>query len=97
MFTRILITYMLNIFDLIMTLYFVNKFGIGVEGNPFGRFLLERPLLLVITKVVCIGALLLLLYKLKNHPWARIGSWITLGAYTLLSVYHIILFFLIRR
>lgn len=34
---RLILTYIFNIIDLIITMYLVRLFGLSVEGNPIGR------------------------------------------------------------
>ena len=57
---RLLIAYLLNLFDLAMTTHWVNKFGIDIEANPAGRWLYENHLA-VPAKVFGIGVLFLIL------------------------------------
>ena len=97
MLIRLGVTYVLNLFDLVMTQYFISKYGSKVEGNPVGRWLGGRPTLLIVWKVAVIALLLLLLYHFRNVQIANIGSWITLGVYIALAMYHIILFIITRR
>ena len=92
MLTRIIITYVLNIFDLCMTLYYTKKFGLDIEGNPIGRWILSEPYRIAISKVVLVALLLFVLWIGRKHKVATIGSWITLGVYIALAVYHIIIF-----
>lgn len=39
MLIRLIIAYILNLFDLGMTQYFIGKYDISIEGNPIGRWL----------------------------------------------------------
>ena len=85
-----LITYLLNLFDLYCTMQWVNRFGIGIEGNPIGRFLLETNLAIPV-KTIGIGACLIALYAgVKRYPRWKWICWIPLAVYVLLSIYHII-------
>ena len=97
MLIRLGIAYVLNLFDLIMTQYFVNKYGTEIEGNPIGRWLLGYPILLLICKLGLVAILLLVLYRFRNNRLANIGSWIILDVYIALAIYHIILFIITRR
>lgn len=97
MLIRLIIAYILNLFDLGMTQYFISKYGISVEGNPIGRWLFAHPILLLIYKLGLVAILLLVLYHFRNNRVANIGSWIILGVYITLAIYHIILFIIIRR
>lgn len=97
MLIRLGITYVLNLFDIVMTQYFVNKYGTAIEGNPIGRWLIDHPIALIAWKCAIVALLLLLLYHFRNVQIANIGSWITLGVYIALAMYHIILFIITRR
>ena len=84
------IAYFFNIIDLIFTTHWVNKFGIDIEANPIGRWLYEKNMAWVF-KIIIVGILLLILYKLcDRYKLARICSYIILGVYSLLFIYHII-------
>lgn len=85
---KLIVVYMLNIIDLIATMLLVKRFGIQIEGNPIGTWLIETNLIWFV-KIVIVGAALLLLYKFKNNKLAIVGSWITLITFSLLAVYHI--------
>lgn len=97
MLIRLGVTYVLNLFDLVMTQYFISRYGSEVEGNPVGRWLLGHPVLLLIWKLGLVAILLLVLYHFRNNRVANIGSWIILGVYIALAMYHIILFIITRR
>lgn len=97
MLIRLIIAYILNLFDLGMTWYFVSKYGVSIEGNPIGRWLIDHPMALIAWKFGIIALLLLLLYHFRNVQIANIGSWIILGVYVALAMYHIVLFIITRR
>ena len=63
--TRLILTYIFNIFDLIVTMYLVRLFGLSIEGNPIGRWLIKTNLQYFV-KIVIIGALLLEIGKLSK-------------------------------
>lgn len=86
-----ILTYLLSLFDLGCTLYLTNRFGNSIEANPFGKWLLSDPIATIIFKVVVVGALILLLYRLRDHKLARYGTYLVCGVYTLLAIYHIVL------
>ena len=89
---RLVCGYLLNLFDLFCTLYWVNRYGVGIEGNPFGAAMLNDFLFAVLYKVVLIGALLLFLHRNADKPISRIGSSLILAVYGVLAAYHIIIF-----
>lgn len=89
----LLITYLLNLFDLAMTSLWVKHYGISVEANPIGRWLLDTNLAWVF-KIFAVGGLLAVLgYLLKRYPKHAWTAYIPLTAYTVLAVYHIAIFF----
>lgn len=86
---RLIITYIFNLIDLIATMYLVSLFGLSVEGNPIGRWLI-RTNLVYLFKIGLVGGLLLaigLLGKI-NKKAANIGSWVLLMVFTSLILYH---------
>ena len=97
MLARLIITFVLNIADYLFTLYFVHLYGLEVEANPFGRWLLEKPWRGIVFKVLGIAALLAVLYVFRSHKIAVIGSWIVMVAYAALVIYHIVLLVITRR
>lgn len=89
--TRLIITYLLNLFDLYCTMLLVNRYGIGIEANPVGKFLLETNLVIPV-KTIGIGAALFALYVgIKRYPKWKWISWLVLGVYAVLAVYHVII------
>ena len=90
---RLIITYIFNLIDLIATMYLVSLFGLSVEGNPIGRWLIQTNLVYPF-KIVVMGGLLLaigLLGKI-DKKYASALTWITLVIYTLVVLYHIVIF-----
>ena len=85
---KLIVIYVLNIIDLIATMLLVKRFGLEIEGNPIGKWLIETNLVWFV-KIIVVGAALLLLFKFKNNKLAIVGSWITLITFSLLAVYHI--------
>lgn len=86
---RLAITYIFNLIDLIATMYLVSLFGLSVEGNPIGRWLIRTNLVYPF-KIIVMGGLLLtigLLGKI-NKKAANIGSWVLLMVFTSLILYH---------
>ena len=89
---RLIITYIFNLIDLIATMYLVSLFGLSVEGNPIGRWLIRTNLVYPF-KIGLVGGLLLaigLLGKI-NKKAANRGSWVLLVAFSALVLYHAII------
>ena len=90
---RLILTYVFNIIDLIVTMYLVRLFGLSIEGNPIGRWLIKTNLQYFV-KIVIIGALLLEIGKLSKgncKKIANIASWVMIIAYSILIFYHIVI------
>ena len=90
---RLILTYIFNIIDLIVTMYLVRLFGLSIEGNPIGRWLIKTNLQYFV-KIVIIGALLLEIGKLSKgncKKIADIASWVLIIAYSILIFYHIVI------
>ena len=90
---RLILTYIFNIIDLIITMYLVRLFGLSIEGNPIGRWLIKTNLQYFV-KIVIIGALLLEIWKLSEgncKKIANIASWVLIIAYSILIFYHIVI------
>ena len=87
--SRLIITYLLNLFDLICTNYWITQHGLSIEANPIGRWLYENRLAVPV-KVFMVGTLLLILYDAvkKNQKW-KWTSWLLLAFYSILTIYHI--------
>ena len=86
----LIVAYFFNLIDLVFTSHWVNKFGIEIEFNLFGRWLYENNIAWVF-KIVIIGILFFILYKFcDRYKLARTCSYIVLAVYSLLFVYHII-------
>ncbi len=93
---RLIVTYIFNLIDLIATMYLVSLFGLSVEGNPIGRWLIRTNLVYPF-KIVVMGGLLLaigLLGKI-NKKAANIGSWVLLMVFTSLILYHGVILYLV--
>ena len=88
---RLIITYIFNLIDLIATMYLVSLFGLSVEGNPIGRWLI-RTNLVYLFKIGIVGGLLLAIGCLSNYnpKLANIGSWVLLIAFSALVLYQAI-------
>lgn len=83
---------LMNIADSFFTL--VHLQNGGVEANPLAQALLATGREgFVFWKCGLIGLALVVLTIHKNFPMARLGLWVSAGAYTLLLCYHVALFF----
>ena len=90
---RLARTYIFKLIDLIATMYLVALFGLSVEGNPIGQWLISSGLVYPF-KIAVVGGLLIaigLLSKIRKKA-ANIASWVLLLAFSTLTVYHGIIF-----
>ena len=84
---KLIVIYTLNIIDLIATMLLIKRFGIQIEGNPIGKWLIETNLVWFV-KVVIVGVALLGLYKLQGIKIAHTASTVILVVYSILVIYH---------
>lgn len=89
---RLIITYIFNLIDLIATMYLVSLFGLSVEGNPIGRWLIRTNLVYPF-KIGVVGGLLLAIGLLsgKNRGMTDVCSWILLIIFLGLTIYHFVI------
>ena len=86
------ITYILNVFDAIVTYYFVTT-NRAVELNPFMKFLLDaNPTYFIAFKVIIVAFAVYLLYRLSkaNMKLAFIAAVVTTVVYSILFSYQVL-------
>lgn len=83
--------WILNCADYVISDYLIGKYGIDMELNPLGEWIIFNPWgqLCKILGVSCI--LLFLNYYSEEYRTARFGSYILLVIFVLLFIYEIIL------
>ena len=87
-----IVTCILNALDALFTVYLVNKYDIDIELNPVGKWLITSKYGLII-KIIVVSLLIVLLYTLKTkYPLARYALLFLLIVFSLLTVYHLIIF-----
>lgn len=84
---KLIVIYMLNIIDLIATMLLVKRFGLEIEGNLIGKWLIETNLVWFV-KIFIVGAALLGIYKLQEIKIAHTASTVILVVYSILVIYH---------
>lgn len=92
--SRLIIIHILNVIDLIATLYLVSLFGLDIEANPIGRWLIKTRLVYLV-KIVVVGIGLYALYRI-NGKVINVLSWVLLGIFVALCVYHLIILILVN-
>ena len=90
-----LIAYLLNVFDVISTWVWFTRYGIEIELNSIGRWLLELGLMWVF-KLGIIGFLLLFMYANRNKTASFVGVWIVIIVYACICIQHLLLFIVTR-
>lgn len=85
----LLITYLLNLFDLAMTNHWVSLYGLDAEANPIGRWFYESNMAGVV-KIFAVGGLLALLgVCIRKRPRLAWIISIPLLAYIAVAIYHL--------
>lgn len=90
-----IITYILNVIDLICSTYWCYLFGINAELNPLGKILLQHNLAPFI-KVMVVGILIMFLSYNYDNKYAKIGIVICMIAYIIICLMHLGIFLSIR-
>lgn len=89
---RLIITYLLNLFDLAMTSLWVDLYGISIEANPIGRWLFTNNMAWAV-KIFAVGGLLAVMgICIRKCPKAAWTAFIPLVVYGFVVMYHIYLF-----
>lgn len=94
----LIVTYMLNIIDLLFTNYWVKIYGIGAELNPIGVWLYNTGIA-QFTKTIFVGVLLLFVWykaEIKNNDFAINGLYIIYAVYGVVDLLHCLLWLYIK-
>ena len=88
---KLLIIWLLNLFDYIMTIYYVGKYGIWVEENPLMVNLISlSPILAGIVKILICTVMCALCYIVKDKPIIKFATWGLLLFYSWVAIRHLI-------
>ena len=86
--SRLMLVYLLNVFDLIATTLWVIFFGLGIEANPIARWMYETNIIYVVKTIgVSVGLCILNSYLPANKKWMWV-SWLLIFVYFGIAVYH---------
>lgn len=89
--TALIIAYALNVIDYLFTAYWVRRYGIDIEGNPLGRWMLENNAAWWI-KIFAVGGLFAALgYLIRRYPRLAPAAYLPLCVYAVVVVYHVVL------
>lgn len=87
---KLLIIWLLNLFDYIMTHYYIGKYGIAIEQNPIFAYLYEHNLAFIIkmgaTTIMCV-----LCYIVRDKPIIKAMTWGLLVYYGYIAIHQILL------
>lgn len=89
---RSILIVLFNLADLFFTRFWIKNYGIEIEGNMFGRWILQTTTRQILFKVVIPSILTMLLFILRKYNAANIALWAILAVYAMLFIYHIVLF-----
>ena len=82
-------TYLMNVYDVIISVKLFKDFGKEIELNPLGILLYEKGMLYP-AKLIGVGIASIVLYEMllkrPNLEWVK---WIVFGVYFALTIYHI--------
>lgn len=95
MVTRLIITWLCNLFDAAVTACLCVTFGPGGELNPISAFLLQWPTLFVAYKLVLMTILVALLWWKREWKLCEVISWIFSIEYLLVAIYYMFVYLLL--
>lgn len=88
---KLIAIWLLNLFDYIMTVYYVDTYGIWIEQNPLMRELLPNPILTFVIKMGIPTLCCILCYLVKDKPIIKVATWVLLIFYTWVAINHILI------
>lgn len=97
MFWIFIVTYILNITDLLFTIHWVDVYGITAEANPIGKILINNGLLEIVKAFV--GVLIIFIFiqaQIEENKVARIGLYICVVVYAIICIMHCLLWIRIK-
>ena len=89
MIVEIIAIWFLNLFDYIMSLYYIGKYGIAVELNPIMRWLFAHSPLDFIVKIGAVTICCVTLYLLRDYTIMKIAAIISLVIYAFVAIVHL--------
>lgn len=91
MLTRLLITYLCNLLDIVATLH-LSATQNGEELNPIAAWLLQFPPLFVTVKMVVMTTAVAFMWWKRDWRLCEIASWILCIEYLLVACYYLIVY-----
>lgn len=87
---KLLIIWLLNLFDYICTIYTINLYGIDMELNPMMRYLFNYPILCGVVKLGIPLITCVLIYLTRENKIIKVLTWLLLLFYGAIAVHHLI-------
>ena len=91
-----IIIYALNLFDLFMTKRLVNLYGMAIEWNVFGQWIMGDNVRILIFKILLPALGLFVLWKTQDRTLSKVFRWVLLAVFIVLAIYHIVLYFITK-
>lgn len=85
----LLIAYILNIIDYLFTARLVNLYGVEIEGNPFGRWILETNQAFGVKFVLVPILLAVMGICIHINPKLKWTGYIPFAVYLGITIYHL--------
>ena len=84
----LVIAYILNLLDYLLTAYWVSLYGTDIEANPLMRWAFENNMAWAV-KIFAVGGLFALVgYLVKRYHKCAWAAWVLLIAYAAVVIYH---------
>lgn len=93
----VMITYLLNLIDLLMTTKWIKAYGIDVEKNPIGKWLYKSRARMTFFKVAVPAFALSFMSIFRAYTIAKIGIWTCFGVYLAICLYHLFIYLYLWR
>lgn len=88
---KLIAIWLLNLFDYIMTVYYVDTYGIWIEQNPLMRELLPNPILTFVVKMGIPTLCCILCHLVKDNKIIKIATWALLLFYAWVAINHLLI------
>lgn len=84
----LVVAYILNLLDYLITAYWVELYGTSIEANPLMRLAFENNVAWAV-KIIAVGGLFALVgYLVERYNKCAWAAWVLLIAYAAVVIYH---------
>lgn len=87
---KIVLIWLLNLFDYIMSYYLIGRYGMGIEKNPLMQHLFEYPVNAFIIKMSICTLTCLVCYFVKDKPIIKVMTNMLLAFYSFVCFTHLL-------